>query len=276
MNSGRIRVGCQSWGYEDWVTPPGGETVFYPRGTRSADMLPLYAGVFDTIEVDSTAYGPPTASTIEGWYAKTPPGFVFSLKVPRRITHDFPLEPTIYAEMDEFLERASQLNEKLGAILIQFPASFESTKENGARLRAFLTRLPGAMRFAVEFRNPGWFVDWTFEELASRSIALALVDGKWVDREVMFAALPKITDKLVYVRFMGLRDLEKFDRVQRPQDEVIEFWCEKLRSLECEDLYVYVDNYFEGFAPETANKIKSLLGLPHSEPEVLEEQPSLF
>lgn len=162
-----IRVGCQSWGYDDWVTPAGGETVFYPQGTRSGDMLQLYARVFDTIEVDSTAYGPPALSAIEGWHAKTPPGFVFSLKVPRRITHDFPLEPSVYPEMDEFLERASALNDKLGPILIQFPAAFESTKENAGRLREFLSRLPDGFRFAVEFRNAGWFVDWTFEELAS-------------------------------------------------------------------------------------------------------------
>ena len=207
-----VRVGCQSWGYDDWVTQPGGETVFYPRGTRSGEMLELYSNVFETIEVDSTAYGPPALATIESWYAKTPPGFVFSLKVPRRITHDFPLQPSIYSEMDEFLERISNLNEKLGSILIQFPASFESTKENAARLRAFILRLPKDLRFAVEFRHPGWFVDWTLEELASASIALAMVDGKWVDREVMFAALPRITQKHVYVRFIGIRDLERFGR----------------------------------------------------------------
>lgn len=103
-----------------------------------------------------------------------------------------------------------------------------------------------------------------------------MVDGKWIDREVMFAALPKITQKLVYVRFMGIRDLETFDRIQRPRDEVLAFWCEKLRGLECDEMFIYIDNYFEGFAPETANKIKRLLNLPTLDPELLEEQPSLF
>ena len=271
-----IRVGCQSWGYEDWITPPGGDTVFYPRGTKSAEMLELYAAVFDTIEVDSTAYGPPALSTIENWYAKTPPGFVFSLKVPRLITHDLPLQPAIYPEMDEFLERVSNLKEKLGTILVQFPASFESNLENADLLRAFLSRLPGRFRYAVEFRNPGWFVDWTFEELDSNSIALAMVEGKWIDRELTFATFPTISRKLVYVRFMGVRDLEKFDRIQRPQDAVLEFWCEKLRHLECEELFIYIDNYFEGFAPGTANKVKTLLGIVPVGPEMLEDQPSLF
>ena len=119
-----IRIGCQSWGYDDWVTKAGGDTVFYPRGTKPAQMLELYSAVFDTIEIDSTAYGTPTASAVQGWYEKTPPGFTFSLKVPRRITHDYPLEPSIYPEMDEFIARASELREKMGALLIQFPAAF--------------------------------------------------------------------------------------------------------------------------------------------------------
>ena len=271
-----IRIGCQSWGYDDWVTKPGSDTVFYPQGTKSNEMLELYSGVFDTIEVDSTAYGPPTASTIESWYAKTPDDFTFSLKVPRKITHDFPLQPSIYSEMDEFIERVAGLKEKLGAVLIQFPAAFESDKENAKNLRAFLARLPADTRFAVEFRNPGWFVDWTYDELASHSVALALVEGKWVDREVMFASLPKVAQKFAHVRFMGVRDLIHFDRVQRPQDPVVEFWAERLHDLDVQEMYIYVDNYFEGFAPETANKLKELMALNPVDPEVLQEQPSLF
>ena len=271
-----IRIGCQSWGYDDWVTKPGGETVFYPRGTKSNEMLELYSAVFDTIEVDSTAYGPPTETTIESWYEKTPPGFTFSLKTPRRITHDFPLQPSIYEEMDEFVDRVSGLREKLGVVLIQLPASFESNKENAQNLRAFLKRLPSEISFAVEFRNSGWFVDWTFEELSEHSAALALVEGKWVPRDVMFAAISKLPLGHAYVRFMGLRDLQVFDRVQRPQDEIIEFWCEQLRGLAAKEMYIYVDNYFEGFAPETANKIKRNFELTPVDPELLEEQPSLF
>jgi uncharacterized protein YecE (DUF72 family) len=271
-----IRIGCQSWGYDDWVTKAAGETVFYPRGTRSNEMLELYSRVFDTIEIDSTVYGPPTEATIRSWYEKTPRGFVFSLKTPRRITHEFPLEPSVYPEMDEFLSQAAGLKEKLGAILIQFPAAFEATKENGAKLRAFLARLPTDLQFAVEFRNPGWFVDWMYEELAERSIAVALVDGKWIDRELMFAGLAKLTGRLAYVRFMGIRDLETFDRVQRPQDAVIEFWSHKLKTLPVENMYIYADNYFEGFAPATANKIKASLKLPVVSPEKLQAQPSLF
>lgn len=75
---------------------------------------------------------------------------------------------------------------------------------------------------------------------------------------------------------MGVRDLIHFDRVQRPQDPVVEFWAERLHDLDVQEMYIYVDNYFEGFAPETANKLKELMALTPVDPEVLQEQPSLF
>ncbi|MEP6704036.1 MAG: DUF72 domain-containing protein, partial [Acidobacteriota bacterium] len=161
----KFHIGCQSWQYEDWVSKAGGEPVFYPRGTRPADMLSHYSQVFDTIEVDSTAYGTPAISTLEAWATETPEHFLFSLKVPRAVTHEFSLGPQSFSLMDEFTNAARNLGPKLGAILIQLPATFESTKDNGIALRSFVSRLPDDTKFAVEFRHPGWFVEWTFDEL---------------------------------------------------------------------------------------------------------------
>lgn len=271
-----IRIGCQSWNYEDWVTKPDGETVFYPRGTKSAAMLELYSKLLDTIEVDSTAYGVPQISTVEGWYERTPPGFVFSLKVPRAVTHEFSLRPGCFPIVESFAAAAQSLREKLGVILIQLPASFEATKENAQSLRELLAVLPRDVRFAVEFRNPGWFVDWTYEELNAAGVALALVEGKWVPHELMFAASRKMESGFAYVRFMGLRDLERFDRIYRDRDENLDLWMPEITGLKTQEIFIYVDNYYEGHAPATVNKIRQRFGLAPIRPEVLEEQPSLF
>lgn len=269
-------VGCQSWQYEDWITKPGDDPVFYPRGTKPSDMLSVYAEAFDTIEVDSTAYGTPAISTLEGWADSTPDNFLFSLKVPRAVTHEFDLAPPSYPLMDEFVDAARHLGPKLGAILIQFPAVFESTKENGRALRDFLARLPGDIRFGVEFRNPGWFVEWTYDELNSHSIALALVAGKWVPEDVMFNAFGKTTTRFAYVRMMGVRDLPKFDRIYRDRSEEIARWAAQIKSLESDEVFIYVDNYFEGHAPATANKLKTMLGSAVVDPEEIDPQGSLF
>src|SRR3712207_225314 len=85
----KIQVGCQGWNYADWTTKAGGETIFYPRGTKSGEMLEIYARAFETIEVDSTFYAIPPSSTVESWYKKTPENFTFSLKMPQEITHEY-------------------------------------------------------------------------------------------------------------------------------------------------------------------------------------------
>jgi uncharacterized protein YecE (DUF72 family) len=55
---------------------------FYPAVLKAADYLSFYADHFETVEVDSTFYGCPSARTVNNWAAKVPAGFVFSVKVP--------------------------------------------------------------------------------------------------------------------------------------------------------------------------------------------------
>ena len=272
----RYHIGCQSWQYDDWVTRIGGETIFYPSGTKPAEMLELYSKVFDSIEVDSTAYGTPAVSTLEGWISTTPADFLFSLKTPSQITHELSLAPNSYPMMDEFVETVGTMHDRLGVILIQFPAAFEATRDNGVHLRNFLSRLPEDIRFGIEFRHPSWFVEWTFEELNERGIALALVAGKWVAEKVMLSAFEKTFTDFAYVRLMGVRDLPNFERVQRDRSDEIGRWADRIRMLRANDVFIYVDNYFEGHGPATANKMKKFLGVEVIDPEALETQASLF
>jgi uncharacterized protein YecE (DUF72 family) len=271
-----VRIGCQSWGYEDWVTPAGGSYVFYPPGTKKNEMLPFYSRVFDTIEIDATLYGIPAASTLEKWYDETPEGFIFSLKTPREITHDRRLSPGTVPIMREFVDRATLLRDKLGVILIQLPPSFEGSRENGQNVREFLAQLPQGMKYAIEFRHRDWFIDWTFQEVERSGLTLGLVEGPWLARESLFEAAKKLTAPFAYIRIMGERDLEKFDRVYRHRDDVLERWADAINRLRANEIFVYVDNYFEGFAPETAAKLQSLLGLTVKHAVDFQQQGSLF
>src|SRR5271170_5434697 len=69
-------------------TAAGWEGSFYPAGMKPADYLTYYSTKFDTVEIDSTYYRTPTASTVRGWAAKVPDGFIFTAKVWSAITHD--------------------------------------------------------------------------------------------------------------------------------------------------------------------------------------------
>jgi len=93
---------------------------------------------------------------------------------------------------------------------------------------------------------------------------------------VMFAAFEKTTAAFAYIRLMGVRDLPKFDRVLRDRSDEIRRWTDRIKRLPAKDVFVYVDNYFEGHAPATANKLKRLLGVEPIDPAALEPQASLF
>lgn len=272
----KLKIGCQGWNYADWTTKAGGESVFYPRGTRSGKMLEIYSKVFETIEVDSTFYAIPATSVIENWYQKTPENFTFSLKLPQEITHEHRLRETSYPVLEEFCERAAELKEKLAAVLIQLPPQFEADKENAQNLRSFLARLPEGIRFAVEFRNRNWLIDWTFEELEKNKVALCLVEGSWIPRKMMFEAIEKKTTDFSYVRWMGERDLESFERVVRPQDANLQMWKAELERLKVKQIFAYFSNFYEGHAPVSANKLLELSGQEIVETESLENQGSLF
>ena len=272
----KIKIGCQGWNYRDWITKAGGESIFYPRGTKPDEMLKLYAEIFETIEVDSTFYAIPPTSVFESWYKKTPENFTFSLKLPQEITHDLRLRKPSFEILEEFCERALELKEKLAIVLIQMPPNFEGNKENAQNLREFLKQLPKEIRFAIEFRHRDWMINWTFEELNKTGVALCFCEGSWIPRELMFEASGKLKTPFSYVRFMGERDLEKFDQIYRHQDVNLQIWADEIEKIEAKEKFIYFSNFYEGHAPESSNKLKQLLGQEIVEAVNLENQGSLF
>ena len=64
-------------------TANGWTGAFYPRGMKPPDFLNYYSTKFKTVEIDSTSYGTPSASTVTNWYERTPPDFIFAAKVPQ-------------------------------------------------------------------------------------------------------------------------------------------------------------------------------------------------
>ncbi|HZF71945.1 MAG TPA: DUF72 domain-containing protein, partial [Gemmatimonadaceae bacterium] len=116
--SAEIHIGTQGWNYDAWVGP------FYPEGTRPSDFLTVYARAFDTVEVDSTFYASPAATTIRSWADRTPRNFIFALKLPQEVTHEQRLRDVTGAT-ETFFERVRDLGEKLGPVLVQMGPDFQ-------------------------------------------------------------------------------------------------------------------------------------------------------
>jgi uncharacterized protein YecE (DUF72 family) len=265
-----IRLGTQGWNYDAWVGP------FFPSGTRAPDFLSVYARAFDTVEVDSTFYAVPAAKTVRGWYERTPPHFTFSLKLPQEITHERRLR-----DVDDvaslFYERARELGEKLGPVLIQLGPDFGPVELPA--LANLLPTLPTDIRFAVEFRQRGWINDGVLALLAEHRVALALSDGRWIPRKQMLALAARPTTDFMYVRWMGPdRDIVDYSRIQVDRTRELESWAGVLWPLPTQGVtvYGYVNNHFAGHSPESARELQRLLKLNPVDPATLGEQMSLF
>jgi uncharacterized protein YecE (DUF72 family) len=268
----RILLGTQSWNFKAWVGP------FYPVGARSSRMLGFYGLNFPTIEVDSTFYGVPSETVLSDWRAQVPPGFLFALKLPQQITHDARLKETDEL-LQKFSEGVSVLGEQLGPCLIQLSPDFLPTPENRAAFRAFLPSLPSHIRWAVEFRHPGWSDDSVLELLGSYGVAHALVDGRWYPRAKMIALAENPTADFAYIRWMGKeRRLTDYSRPQVDRDEERRVWGPVLERLSTrvDRVFGFFNNQFEGHSPHSAREMQRALGRTAVDPISLHPQAELF
>lgn len=265
-----LHIGTQGWNYSAW------SGVFYPDGTRLADFLPTYARAFRTVEVDSTFYAVPPVTTVRGWYDRTPPGFIFALKLPQAVTHEARLRD-VDGTTDLFFERARELREKLGPVLVQMGPDFGP--EELPALVDFVPRLPRDIRVAIEFRARGWMTPGVLAFLRDYGIAVALVDGQWIPRRWMIELLARPTASFHYVRWMGPnRNFVDHSRIQVDRTRELARWVESIESVPVgvTDVYGYMSNYFAGHAPRSARDLAEMLGLETVDPEMLGEQMRLF
>lgn len=154
----KMKLGLPFWGFEGW------QGSLYARDSRASDFLRQYGRAFNSVEGNTTFYAVPAERTIDRWDAETPDGFRFCFKLPKSITHDARLH-SAERETLEFLERLRPLGAKLGPVMIQLPPQFGS--ECLPRLGEFLERLPGDLRYAVEFRDEALAQDGIAANLAN-------------------------------------------------------------------------------------------------------------
>jgi uncharacterized protein YecE (DUF72 family) len=241
-------------------TAAGWEGSFYPVGMKPADYLTYYATKFDTVEVDSTFYRTPAASTVTGWNRKTPEGFIFAVKVPQEITHKKVLLDC-GEEFKEFVRVMELLGDKLGPMLFQFPYFNRSTFTSGtqflARLRPFLKMLPKGHKFAVEIRNKNWLDSGFAELLREHGVALALQDQSWMPMPWDYKFDP-ITAGWTYIRWLGDRKgIEKmtkiWDKTVVDRTAQLTSWVDFCHAIKKRGvtIFAYANNHYAGHGPAT-------------------------
>ncbi|MGH9256131.1 MAG: DUF72 domain-containing protein [Vicinamibacterales bacterium] len=232
-----IWVGTSGYNYPEW------KGTFYPPTCPAAKMLPYYAERFPTVEINYTFYRAPTEKILDGWNRATPDRFKLTLKAPKRITHDARLRDCA-DRVRQFLDTASTLGSKLGALLFQLPPTL---KKDLALLDAFVGSFPPRVCAAFEFRHVSWLDEEVYARLRARNLALCVADSEKLSTPVV------VTADYAYFR---LRD-EGYTL------DDIELWAHTIQesTQQCGDVFVYFKHEESGKGPEFARALMEALSI---------------
>ena len=138
-------------GTAGWTLPKQHGHLFPAEGTH----LERCATGFRCAEINSSFHRPHMLKTWQRWAACTPDDFRFAVKVPKTITHTAKLI-NCGALLQEFLEQARGLGEKLGPLLVQLPP--KQAYDEGVAHEFFTTlRELHNGPVVLEPRNATWF-----------------------------------------------------------------------------------------------------------------------
>lgn len=259
-----IRVGPAGWDYKDWAG------IAYPSPPPpDFDRLAWIARYFDTIEINSSFYGPPTAATAKQWVRRVSdnPGFTFTAKLWRRFTHERK-EAFTRAEIREACAGMGPLHGagRLGALLLQFPWSFRRTDVNRQWLDD-VTRSFAKFPLVIEVRHATWNVPEFYEELAERGIGFVNIDQPLFRQSIKPSA--RVTSRVGYVRVHGRNYADWFRKdagvearydYLYPPDE-LKPWVARTKEIAraTADTFVITNNHYRAQALVNAVMLESML-----------------
>lgn len=191
-----IRIGLAGWSYPHWVGK-----VYPAKPSRNFHPLEYLARYVDAIEIDTSLFPPPRPEISRLWIKKVSqnPGFLFTVKLGRRFTHERSLDAAAVTAFKDGIWPLLAAG-KLGAVLMQFPWSFRFTSEN----KEFLIRLRRAFHefpLAAEMRHSSWMMDEALGTLIDYRIAFCNLDQPEHTRAMPPTAF--LTSPVGYVRLHG-------------------------------------------------------------------------
>ena len=287
-----LRIGTSGWNY-----PSGKGTwtgIFYPLPedrARGFDELRFYSERFNTVEVNSTFYGQPRASTALGWVKRTPADFEFAVKLYQKFTHpsmSIDPGPVTQADVDAFKGGIDPLAaaDKLGPLLIQFPASFQRTQE-AIDYVSWLLRAFAGYTLAVELRHRSWSdAPNTAELLDDNHAAWVQIDEPKFPSSIRQDLKGPLAE-LYYLRLHGRNAREWWDHAES-EDRYNYFYsaeqlqpiANKVRDVRAmvKKAYLFLNNHFSAQSVANAVTLKKMLDEPvtaRMPPELVERFPDL-
>ncbi len=281
-----LRIGTCSWKYESW------------RGLVYSDkpkiiFLQEYAQRYNTVEVDQwfwSLFGEkkinlPEFHHVEAYKKSVGDKFIFTVKNPNSLTlthfyrkskkEELKPNPHFLSEelTNEYLKTLEPLKQNLGPLMFQFEylnkQKMKSQQDFQIQFGNYVDKLNRDYQWAVEIRNPNYLNKAYFEFLQDYKLIPVFLQGYYMPS--IIDLIPKFMDYLndtIVIRLHGpdRKGIEKRtggkwnERLEPRDDELkrlVEIFAKVLdRDI---DIYLNINNHYEGSAPLTINRIRELL-----------------
>jgi uncharacterized protein YecE (DUF72 family) len=234
-------IGCSGFHYNDW------KNIFYPEGLAQKNWFSFYCEHFNTLELNVTFYNFPKITMLKNWYAKSPEGFLFSVKAPRLITHYKKFTESKSLLADFYHTVGNGLQEKAGAMLFQLPASIVYSEE---KLTQIVTCMDSQFQNVVEFRHASWWNAHVYKEFKKAKISFCNISHPDLKN------IPVNTAPYFYFRFHGVPELYQ-SLYKKTELQIIVETIQGYKNMK--QAYIYFNNTAGGSAIQNAKEIQELL-----------------
>ena len=280
-----IRFGTCSWKYDSW------KGIIYPNEDK-INYLKEYAKHYNSVEVDQWFWSLfdivklPEKKTVEEYKKSVPKDFKFTIKVPNSITltHYYgrdksePLRKNPHfmsVELfEEFLRIMNPIKNQIGSLIFQFEylnkQKMSSLSELQNHLHRFFTSLPAEVPLmSIELRNPYYLNSSYFRFLKDLDLNTVFLQGYFMPSIIgIYSKYKEYIAGQTIIRLHGpdRSGIEKmsgknWNKIYIPRDEELKDIVEMIKDLNNRgvDVYLNVNNHYEGCAPMTIEKVNKLL-----------------
>jgi len=284
----QLRIGTCSWKYDSW------RGIVYSNEPK-INYLREYSKHFNTVEIDQWFWSLhginkvtlPKQDVVNSFRISVPEDFKFTIKIPNSIslTHLYRTEKSetlipnphflSHDLLAEFINILKPMKDKLGPMMFQFEYlnkdKMKSQFEFQGLMREFVKHLPGGFEFSVETRNPNYLNEDYFQFIREHKLGHVFLQGYYMPP--IFDIYKRFKDYIkgfAVIRLHGTdrhgienRSGGEWNKILDPKDEELEKVVEMIAELleRNVDVYLNVNNHYEGSAPLTIQKIKKLLSV---------------
>jgi uncharacterized protein YecE (DUF72 family) len=281
MDLSTLNIGTCSWKYDSW------QGLVYPE-FGNFNYLEEYSKKYNSVEIDQWFWSLhpnnkitlPNKNVVEEYYNSTPAEFKFTVKIPNSITLTHPYKSKeinnhflSYDLMEAFLNSIKMLKPKIGMLMFQFEylnkQKISSQLEFQQRLEELFIKLDREYNYAIEIRNPNFLNKQMFSFLNNHDISFVFLHGYYMPPIFeTFSNFAEFVKNRTVIRLHGfdrkgieLKTKKIWNEIVDPKDndlrKVVDMVIELLEKKV--ELYLNVNNHFEGSAPLTINKVMNMI-----------------